>query len=408
MRITCVGGGPAGLYVAILAKLGAPGNDVTVYERHEEQAGHGWGVTFGSALLRKLHACDPESAQEIEGATLRWRDQFVDIHGERVSYTSGVEIFNLNRPRLVEILAARARQLGVRICYGREVASPRQLPDADVIVAADGTGSRIRESTGNFGTRVSQGDDKYIWLGTDRDFRAFAHHFVRTRHGWIWASSYGTEAELSTFVVHCAAGTWRSLGFDRMAASDGLAALRELYREQLEGHRLIGQLGDEAHARWHSSRSVTNDRWHVGNVVLVGDSAHATHFSTGEGTTQAIEDAIALVTSIGRNGGLENALATYERQRKAELRCVQRQAELSARFFADIPRYAGLRPGEFAAVLHARRSRLHQMLPPRLYSQLRKASVPVVRQLRPVARTVRHRLTMGAGTSPAAVTSSRK
>ena len=408
MRIVCVGGGPGGLYLAILAKLRAPADEVTVYERYPEHVARGWGVTFGPELLEKFHRYDPESAQEIERAVLPWSDQFVDIHGERVTYRSGHTVFNLNRPRLVEILAARARQLGVSICYGREIESPRQLPEADVIVAADGAGSKIRQSIESFGTRVSQGDDKYIWLGTDQYFPAFTHHFSRTTHGWFCASSYGIGAELSTFVVHCRASTWRGLGFDKMPASGSLAALREMYRDQLGEHRLMGQLGDEMNAKWHSSRSVTNDRWHVGNVVLLGDSAHTTHFSVGEGTTQAIEDAIVLATNIGQNDGLESALTAYERQRQAELRRVQRQAQMSYRFFADIPRYVALKPAEFTTVVHARRSRLHVLLPPRLFYQYQLLRASRGAGRRPSAATADKTATSatpcGAGTASSPAT----
>ena len=399
-----MGGGPGGLYLAILAKLRDPANKVTVYERHQEQVARGWGVTFSPDLLEKFHSYDPESAQEIEKAASPWLDEVVDIHGERVTYRSGYTLFILNRPRLVEILAARARQLGVSICYGREIVSPQQLPEADVIVAADGAGSKIRQSIGSFGTRISQGDDKYIWLGTHQYVPAFSYHFTETAHGWICASSYGIEADLSGFVVHCAASTWRGLGFDKMTAPGSLAALREIYRDLLGEHRLIGQLGDEMNAKWHSFRTITNDRWHVGSVVLLGDSAHTTHFTIGQGTTQAIEDAIVLATNIGQNDSIENALAAYERQRQGELRRVQRQAQLSTRFFADITRYAALKPSEFATVLDARRSRLHVLLPPRLFYQLLKARSegPIGRQLLPAARAVKHRLTTGSGRRPSA------
>jgi 2-polyprenyl-6-methoxyphenol hydroxylase-like FAD-dependent oxidoreductase len=394
VRVACSGAGPAGLYFAILAKRRDPRDSVTVYEKQPESAGYGWGVTFLPALLQRLYASDPESARDIEEATFRWRDQFVEIHGARVVYDGGVDVYNLSRPRLVEILAARARQLGVRIEYGRDITTAGQLPEADLIVAADGAGSPLRQSAGDFGTSVEQGDDKYIWLGTDRPFRAFTYHFRDTDAGWIWASSYGIEAELSTFVVHCAGATWRGLGFDALPAAETLPLVHKLYGEQLAGYRLMGQPGDEAGAQWKSFRTVTNQRWHQGNVVLVGDSAHTTHFTTGEGTTLALEDAIALAEHLGRPGTIATALAAYERQRQAELRPLARQAQLSARFFAGIPRYAGLPPEQFTTLLHARRSRLLPLLPPRVYGTLRRASreAPLLRQARPAARALKHRL----------------
>ncbi|HEY0934703.1 MAG TPA: FAD-dependent monooxygenase [Trebonia sp.] len=398
-----MGAGPAGLYFAILAKLRDPRDSVTVFERQAQGTSYGWGVTFVPALLRKLYASDPESARSIEQAALRWRDQFVDIHEMRMIYDGGVDVYNLNRPRLVEILTRRARQLGVPIEYGREISHPGQLPEADLIVAADGAGSRLRQSAGDFGTVVVQDDAKYIWLGTDRPFGAFAYHFRKTAAGWIWASSYGVESGLSTFVVHCAGRTWRGLGFDTMPPAETLAALRGLYAGELAGHRLMGQLDDETSARWQSFRTVTNEHWYQGKVVLVGDSGHTTHFTVGEGTTLALEDASALAGSLRRHGAAETALPAYERQRQAEIRHSQQQARRSARFFASIPRYATLAPEEFGTLLHARRSPLLPLLPPRLYYQLHRASrqAPLLRQLRPVARALKHRLQPPADISEA-------
>jgi len=373
VRIVCIGAGPAGLYFAILAKLRNPRAEITVCERDQPGGGRGWGVTFAPGLLRKLYSNDPESARSIDQATFRWRDQFVDIRGERVVYDDGVDIYNLNRPRLVGLLAARARQLGVHIRYGEEISRLSQLPAADLIVAADGGNSRVREEVDRFGTEASYSQDKYIWLGTDKPFRAFAYHFVNTECGWIWAASYGIQSELSTFVVHCSGRTWAGLGFGSMSAADSLAALRELYREQLSGHHLMGQADNPLGARWQSFRTVTNTRWHQGNVVLVGDSAHTTHFSTGEGTTLAIEDAIALAENLDRHGDLETGLAAYARQRQAQARHSQDRARLSAEFFANIDRYASLEPRQFAVLLHARSSPLVPLLPPRLYYQVDRA-----------------------------------
>jgi 2-polyprenyl-6-methoxyphenol hydroxylase-like FAD-dependent oxidoreductase len=370
------------LYFAILAKLRNPRSEITVCERERQGGGRGWGVTFAPELLRKLYSNDAESARSIDRATFRWRDQFVDIRDERVVYDGGVDIYNLNRPRLVRILAARARQLGVHFRYDEEISSLSQLPDADLIVGADGVNSRVRERVGGFGTETRFSQDKYIWLGTDRPFRAFGYHFVKTVCGWIWAASYGIQAELSTFVVHCSAQTWACLGFDTMPAAETLGVLQEMYREQLSGHRLMGQIDNPINARWQSFRTVTNKRWHQGNVVLLGDSAHSTHFSTGEGTTLAIEDAISLAENLDRNDDIETGLAAYEAQRRAKVGHSQDRARLSAKFFANIPRYASLEPRKFAVLLHARRSPLVPLLPPRFYYQVHRAAreAPILRQ----------------------------
>jgi anthraniloyl-CoA monooxygenase len=280
----------------------------------------------------------------------------------------GLEMYNINLPRLVDILAERARQLGVRIRYDEEILSVSQLPEADLIVAADGMNSRIRDELGNFGTEIDLTRDKYIWLGSDRPTSAFTYYFVETDCGWVWGASYGVRSELSAFVVHCAPETWAGLGFDVMPARDSLAALEDLFKDQLAGHRLIGQID----ARWRSFKNVSNRRWHDGNIVLVGDSAHTTHFSIGQGTTLAIKDGIALADNLERYDMLEAALQGYERQRQRAIRPAQGKARLSAQWFTNISRYVDLEPRQFATLLmHARSSRLLPQIPPRLYYLIR-------------------------------------
>ena len=397
MRIVCVGGGPAGLYFSLLAKQHDHRHDITVFERSKAGSNFGWGVTIDPGFLGKLHSNDPESAGQVEQAACRWRKQYIHINGEQVTYDGDGDLYNFNRPDLVDILGARAQRLGVRIEYDHEVQSVSQLPEADLIVAADGVNSRIRQENPNFGTDVWVSDDKYIWLGTDKVFDTFAYHFVRTDGGWLWASTYGVGSELSTFVVHTSAATWKALGFDGMPIRDSLSFLSELFQDQLEGHRLMGQVGDETNARWLSFRNIRNQRWHVGNIVLAGDAAHTTHFSAGEGTRLAIEDSIALAENMRRHDDLEVALESYERQRRAEMRQTQNEARLSAQWFENLSRYIDLKPRQFGALVHARRSALLPLLPPRLFYHLNQASreIGILRQIRrrigPLATALHHR-----------------
>jgi 2-polyprenyl-6-methoxyphenol hydroxylase-like FAD-dependent oxidoreductase len=378
-----VGGGPAGLYFSLLAKQHDHRHDITVFERSKAGSNFGWGVTIDPGFLGKLHSNDPESARQVEQAACRWRKQYIHINGEQVTYDGDGDLYNFN--------------LGVRIEYDHEVQSSSQLPEADLIVAADGVNSRIRQENPNFGTDVWLSDDKYIWLGTDKVFDTFAYHFIKTDGGWLWASTYGVGSELSTFVVHTSAATWKALGFDSMPIRDSLSVLSELFQDQLEGHRLMGQVGDETNARWLSFRNVSNQRWHVGNIVLAGDAAHTTHFSAGEGTRLAIEDSIALAENVRRHDDLEVALASYERQRRAEMRQTQNEARLSAQWFENISRYIDLKPRQFGALVHARRSALLPLLPPRLFYHLNQASreIGILRQIRrrvgPLATALHHR-----------------
>jgi 2-polyprenyl-6-methoxyphenol hydroxylase-like FAD-dependent oxidoreductase len=375
MRIACVGGGPAGLYTAITAKLRDPGHEITVYERNKAGAAHGWGVILGQDLLAELHDVDAVSATAIERAGHHWRDQVVRIRGQQDLYT-GSDACNISRQRLVDVLAARAVELGARIEYGHDVRDPAQLAGADLIVAADGAGSALRETAGSFGTTVKAGGNKYIWLATSRLFDSFHFLFTETDAGWIWAHAYQFDAQMSTFIVECAPWTWSGLGFDTMAADDALATLGRLFADHLLGHPLTGRFPDETDARWLSFRTVSNERWHDGTMVLAGDSARTAHFSIGQGTKLALEDAIVLADCLGQAepANLEAALQTYEARRRAETERRVSEARCSAQWFENVPRYTGLRANQFATLLRARRSPLLTVLPPRVSYQVHQAT----------------------------------
>ncbi len=216
----------------------------------------------------------------------------------------GARVRTISRQRLLDILAGRAQNLGVRIESGQEVLTPSQLPKADLIVASDGVNSRIRLEAGGFQTGVRVGGNKYIWLGTDKVFASFTYAFVPTGSGWVWAYGYGVDAKSSTFIVECSPHTWAGLGFDTLAPQDCLFVLGKLFEHHLDDRELIGQAGRGANAGWLNFRTVTNGSWHNGNVVLMGDAAHTTHFTIGSGTTLAIEDAISLAGNLLRRIGV--------------------------------------------------------------------------------------------------------
>jgi 2-polyprenyl-6-methoxyphenol hydroxylase-like FAD-dependent oxidoreductase len=373
MRITCVGGGPAGLYFCLLMKLRDPRHDVMLLERNETGATHGWGVTLEQDVLDVLRGNDPVSADALQRASVHWTEQAVHIGGER-EVEGGYSINSIGRQALVDILASRARDAGVRIVYGREVADLAELPPSDLVVAADGVRSRLRSAAGGFGTDVREGGNRYIWLGTSAPFDTFSYIFVPTDHGWVWAYAYQFRAQASTVIVECSPLTWAGLGFDAMSADESVALLSDLFKNQLDGHQLIARLPDGTTARWLNFPTVANKRWHAGNLVLAGDSAHTAHYSLGQGTTMALEDAIVLADSLRLHADLETALTAYETRRKAELARTLRAAHCSSEWFEDLQRYIHLKPHQFAAVLHARWSPLIAILPPRLSYQLRRAA----------------------------------
>jgi 2-polyprenyl-6-methoxyphenol hydroxylase-like FAD-dependent oxidoreductase len=366
-----------------LLKLRDPRHDITVFERGATDFTCGWGVTFGGDLLENLYSRDPKSAQGIDRAAFGWVNQIVDVEGKQVLHSKG-NGYSIRRQDMLDILADRARSLGVHLELGQDVTTLSQLPEADLIVACDGVNSRIRVESGTFQTDMRLGTNKYMWMGTDKVFESFVYSFVRTDSGWVWAYAYGVDAESSTFIVECLPETWTGLGFDIMPQHDALSLLEKLFERQLDGHRLVGQLRGEVNIRWLNFGTITNQRWHGGKIVLAGDAAHTTHYSIGWGTKLAIEDVIALAENLECHGSLNMALQSYERQRRAALLQPQSEARLSAQWFEDISRYIDLEPQQFAMLLHGRRSPLLPHIPPRLHYQLLRATeeVPILGKLR--------------------------
>jgi 2-polyprenyl-6-methoxyphenol hydroxylase-like FAD-dependent oxidoreductase len=404
VRIACAGGGPAGLYFAMLMKLWQPESDVTVFERNAAGVTHGWGVIWERRFLDRLAALDPESAAEIERDSTRWRDQVISFRGVREVNGDNQGTYAISRQRFVNILAARADQLGVDIRYSHEVRDAAELPDADLIVAADGVNSVLRDSRrAGFGTSIGTGRNKYTWLGTSKAYESFSFFFEQTEAGWIWAHAYQHEPTASTFIVECTPATWAALGFDHGPASMALDRLEEIFGRHLDGHRLSSRFPDGSEARWQNFRTVRNERWYDGRVALAGDAAHTAHFSVGLGTTLAIDDVIALAEQLRAaktRGDLAPALAAYQRQRQSELRLYAIMADRSEAWFEHLPRYAVLPPGEFATVLHARRAPLLPYLPPRVFCQLNRARerFPAIDALRTLVSRLPPRSSRGTHT----------
>jgi 2-polyprenyl-6-methoxyphenol hydroxylase-like FAD-dependent oxidoreductase len=392
VQIACVGGGPAGLYFSILTKLLRPGDEVGVYERLPADAEVGWGVTYWADFLEDLQACDPESARTIQAHSVRWSGGVCHIGSELV--TRGGDVgYSIARRDLLDVLSARAKSLGVRVIHGQEIRSPDQLPEADLVVAADGAGSRLRQGQDPaFGTRVTEGSNRYLWLGTDRVFESFTFAFVRLETGeWLWCYAYPYSKELSTFVVECSAAAGRALKLDTLDRDDTLRLLERIFAEPLRGHSLLCRAEDADGPLWRTFRTITNAAWHTDTMVLLGDAAHTTHFSIGAGTRLALQDASALANAVTSAPDLPTALAAYERERRQALRRAQVAAHYSSRWFENFPRYAVLPPQRLFTVLGQRHSPLLPHLSPTLGYHLHHGldALPALRSLR---RRVGHRV----------------
>ncbi|WP_457541587.1 FAD-dependent monooxygenase [Streptomyces filamentosus] len=380
MKIAVVGGGPAGLYLSILLKRQDPAHEISVYERNAAGSTYGWGVTYWAGLLDKLRAGDPESAAAVADASVTWTDGLAIVRDQRTVHR-GDAGYGIGRRRMLGLLADRAAALGVELAYEHPVDGPDapELAGADLVVAADGVHSALREAhADHHGASFTTGRNPYIWLGTTKVFDSFSFAFKETDHGWIWCYAYGFSGERSTCVVECAPGTWTGLGLDTMPEGDCLALLEKLFHDLLDGHELIGRDRGTEPAQWLRFRTLTTRTWHHGRTVLLGDAAHTTHYSIGAGTTLALEDALALADALrGRRGdpaALDSALTAYGRRRRAELVSAQSAARLSAQWYENLPRYMDLPPEQMFALLGQRHSPLLPYVPPQLYYRVDRAA----------------------------------
>jgi anthraniloyl-CoA monooxygenase len=347
-RIVCLGGGPAGLYTAILLRKALPAASVEVYERNRPDDTFGWGVVFSDQTMANFSAADARSHAAITGNFHHWDD--IDIHFAGRRFVSGGHGFcGIGRKRLLAILQERAAELGVRQCFEREVDSEAGLEDADLIVAADGANSKARQRhQAVLEPHLDRRKCRYLWLGTTRKFEAFTFAFERTEHGWFQMHAYQFSPDLSTVIVETREETWRAHGLDRLDAAGSIAFCERLFGGHLGGHALQSNAHHLRGSAWLNFNRVHCRRWHDGKVVLIGDAAHTAHFSIGSGTKLAMEDAISLTTHVAGGGELGPALESYHAERSLEVLKLQSAARNRMEWFENVARYTHLPPEQFA------------------------------------------------------------
>jgi anthraniloyl-CoA monooxygenase len=359
MKIVCIGGGPAGLYFAILMKLRDPAHHLTVIERNSPNDTFGWGVVFSDETLRNLKGGDPLTEARISESFAHWDD--IDIHFRgRVIRSGGHGFCGIQRKRLLNILQERAANLGVELIFNREVRDVTGFDDADLIVAADGVNSAIRTRyADHFKPSIEERTNRFAWLGTHKLFEAFTFIFVKTEFGWFQAHAYRFNADTSTFIVETSETTWRAAGLDRMDVADSTAFCERLFAPWLDGHTLLTNMRHLRGSQFINFHRVSNETWSRGRVVLMGDAAHTAHFSIGSGTKLALEDAIRLAQCIDRSGDdIGAALAAYEAERHTEVLKLQSAARNSTEWFENVARYTHLEPEQFAYSLLTRSQRI--------------------------------------------------
>ena len=370
MNIVCVGGGPAGLYFGLLMKLRHPTHAVTVVERNRPGDTFGWGVVFSDQTLGHLARADEPSARAILQAFNHW--DAIDVHFKGATITShGHGFCGIGRKRLLDILAARCRALGVELVFETRVDDVAELARrhrADLVVAADGVNSAIRQHYRDaFQPEVEARLCRFVWLGTRKRFDAFTFAFEETEHGWFQAHAYQYDDETSTFIIETLDTTWRACGLADMDQPDGLAFCERLFARHLDGQPLMA---NAAHLRgsgmWIRFPRLACRNWvHMLEVdgrqaplVLMGDAAHTAHFSIGSGTKLALEDAIGLADALDEEVDVAAALARYQEARLVEVLKLQSAARNSMEWFENVARYTAMEAEQFAYSLLTRSQRL--------------------------------------------------
>lgn len=354
MRINIIGGGPAGMYFAILMKRADASHHVTIYERNGPDDTFGWGVVFSGKTLANLRAADEESHAEITRAFEAWdnvdvvhRDEKISIHGNSFS--------GIARLDLLKILQRRCETLGVAINFHHEAAAIDSLRrDCDLLVAADGVNSTVRQAfKEKFDPNLSVRPNKYIWYGTNQLFHGLTLTFRESAGGVFAAHSYKFNKTTSTFIVECDPETWTNARFKNLSDDATRSYIAKVFEDDLGGHPLLSN-----NSKWINFLLVKNAYWNFENVVLVGDALHTAHFSIGSGTKLAMEDAISLKQCFDQFADVASALKEFERVRRPVIEEYQAAAYDSMVWFENARDYMHLSPVELAYVLMTRSGRV--------------------------------------------------
>jgi anthraniloyl-CoA monooxygenase len=354
MKINVIGGGPAGLYFAILMKKADAAHRIRIYERNGPDDTFGWGVVFSGKTLANLRAADDVSHGEITKQFEAWdnvdvlhRDAKISIHGNSFS--------GIARLQLLKILQRRAEQLGVEIDFHAEIHDVEALrSDCDLLLAADGVNSTVRlRYQDQFQPELDSRANRYIWYGTHQLFHGLTLTFRENSAGVFAAHSYKFSPTTSTFIVECDPQTWTRAGFEQMSSEETLDYVGYVFAQDLNGQKLLSN-----NSKWINFLLVKNRKWSFENVVLIGDALHTAHFSIGSGTKLAIEDAIALAESFQQTSSVSEALVYFEKTRRPVIEDYQAAAFESMRWFENAGQYMHLSPIELAYVLMTRSGRV--------------------------------------------------
>ncbi len=334
MKIVCIGGGPSGLYFALLMKKLGAHHDITVVERNKPYDTFGWGVVFSDQTMGYMQQWDRESAAEVKQAFNHWDD--IELHFKgRVISSGGHGFVGIGRKKLLNILQARCEALGVKLLFEQDVDSDLDFPDADLIIASDGFNSKVRSRLPEvFQPDIVTRPNRYIWLGTRKLYDAFTFLFEKTEHGWLQAHIYKFDENTSTFIVECPEEVWRAHGLDKADQAESIAFCEKVFAANLQGEKLMTNARHLRGSAWLNFQRITCKNWSHFNgnshVVLMGDAVHTAHFAIGSGTKLALEDAIELVRQFTQHGDtpahIPEVLAHYQKLRAVDVIRIQNAA----------------------------------------------------------------------------------
>ncbi|ANK82220.1 MAG: salicylyl-CoA 5-hydroxylase [Rhizobiales bacterium NRL2] len=343
MKINVIGGGPAGLYLAILLRKARSDLDVTVHERNRPDDTFGFGVVFSDETLGHFRDADPVSYEQIIERFAYWEEIDTHYRGEVIRST-GHGFCGISRLELLTILRQRAEDLGVRTIFESDVTDVEALRDCDLLVGADGVNSTVRSAyAGSFHPTVDLKRNRFAWMGSTAPLKAFTFHFKENRHGHWMIHAYRFRGEAATWVVETTPETFEAAGLREDDEEGSVRYLETLFREELQGHPLLTN-----RSVWRRFPAVSCESWVHENVVILGDAAHTAHFSIGSGTKLAMEDAIALAGSVlGHGNDVKAALAHYDATRREEVEKTQHAANVSLQWFENVKRNFRLPPLQF-------------------------------------------------------------
>jgi anthraniloyl-CoA monooxygenase len=354
MKINIIGGGPAGMYFAILMKKSDPAHEIAVYERNGPDDTFGWGVVFSGKTLANLRAADEESHAEITQAFQAWDNVDVVRGREKISI-HGNSFSGIARLQLLKLLQRRCEQLGVKLQFRTEVPDVESLrAGCDLLVAADGVNSTARKQySEHFLPTLDVRPNRYIWYGTNRLFHGLTLTFRENDAGVFAAHSYKFNKTTSTFIIECDQETWDTASFAAMDDDETRGYLENVFAKDLGGQTLLSN-----NSKWINFLLVKNEKWYFENVVMIGDALHTAHFSIGSGTKLALEDAIALFECFGLTETIAVALGEFESKRLPVIEEYQAAAYESMRWFENARQFVNLGPIELAYALMMRSGRV--------------------------------------------------